>query len=256
MRGGNPTPASVILAQLERRFPRDRRRAPTKADMRILRELLTAAGGDVEELANWAEAVRDTDDDSAACSAHLARVEYRALMAARAEKALAAAQERKQSQILQNFLREEPKRPGPRRDRFIEIDTQIVRVAEELAPRGPETSVKALISEAVRRVNAVLTAFPAGDIGDDALICTAVSAVWQPLAPGAQPAATQWNLALGQREEAAVARIFARLRRRRVKGWRGTLPADFGWSYLAGRIQPRRRGVRKFGRPRSNSDPN
>src|SRR6516164_8761596 len=113
MSGGNPTPASVILAQLERRFPRDRRRAPTKANMRMLRELLTATGGDVEELANWAEAVRDTDDDSAACSAYLARVEYRALVAvARAKKALAAAQERGQAHIQQNILREKPKRPG------------------------------------------------------------------------------------------------------------------------------------------------
>src|SRR5215472_15184355 len=154
MRGGNPTPASVILAQLERRFPRDRRREPTKADMRMLRELLTATGGDVEELANWAAAVRDTDDDTAAISAYLARLEYCALIAlVRADKALAAAQEWEQAQILQNILREEPKRPGPRRDRFIEIDTQIVLVAEGLAQHfPPKTPVKALISEALRRV--------------------------------------------------------------------------------------------------------
>ena len=130
---------------------------------------------------------------------------------------------------------------------------QVVRVAEELALRRPETPVKALISEAVWRVNKVLTAFPAGGIGHDALIC---KAVWQPLEPGAQPATTQWSLALGQSKEAAVARVFARLRRQRVKGWRGTIPADLGWSYLADRIQPRRRGVRKFGRPRSKSDLN
>jgi hypothetical protein len=220
--------------------------------MRMLRELLTATGGDVEELANWAEAVRDTDDDSAACSAYLARVEYRALVAvARAKKALAAAQERGQAHIQQNILREKPKRPGPQRDRYIEIDAQVVSVAEGLQLLPPATSIKALISEAVRRVNEVLTAFPAGGIGHDALICNAVR---QPPEPGAQPAATSWSRALGQSEEAAVARIFARLRRRPVKG--GTIPADLGWSYLADRIQPRRRGVRKFGRPRSKSDLN
>src|SRR5215471_8653074 len=136
MRGGNPTPETVILAQRERRFPRDRRRAPTKADMRMLRELLTATGGDVEELANWAAAVRDTDDDSAACSAYLARFEYRAIMEAEAaRKAAAEARAQEDAHILPNILREEPKRPGPQRDRCIEIDTQVVRVAEELALR-------------------------------------------------------------------------------------------------------------------------
>jgi hypothetical protein len=222
--------------------------------MRMLRELLTATGGDVEELANWAAAVRDTDDDTAAIFAYLARLEYCALIAlVRADKALAAAQEWEQAQILQNILREEPKRPGPRRDRFIEIDTQIVLVAEVLAQHlPPETPVKRLISEAVRRVNEVLTAFPTGDIGHDALIC---KSAWQPLELGAQPAATtHWSPALGLSEPAAVARIFARLRRRPVKG--GTIPADFSWSYLANRIQPRRRRVRKLGRPRSKSDCN
>ena len=141
--------------------------------------------------------------------------------------------------------------PGPQHDRFIEIDAQVVRVAEELARRQPQTPVKTLIFEAVRRVNEVLTAFPAGGIGHDALICNAVR---QPPEPGAQPAATSWSRALGQSEEAAVARIFARLRQRPVKG--GTISADLGWSYLADRIQPRRRGVRKFGRPRSKSDLN
>jgi hypothetical protein len=85
MHGGNPTSASVILARLERRFPRDRRRAPTEADMRRLRKLLTATGGDVAELNDWAEAVRDTDDDQAAITAYLARREWRAMMAEKAE---------------------------------------------------------------------------------------------------------------------------------------------------------------------------
>lgn len=251
MPGGNPTPASIILAQLEQRFPPDRRRAPTKADMRMLRELLTATAGNVEELADWAAAVRDTDDDLAAVSAYQVRIDYRAMMA---EKAEAEARAREHARVPQNIPREERKRPGPWGDRFIEIDTRVVLVAEELSRLlPPTTSVKALVSEAVRRVDKVLTAFPADGIGADALIC---KALWQPLEPGAQPAATQWSLDLGHSKEAAVARIFARLRRQRVKGWRGTLPPDLGWSYLADRIQPRRRGVRKFGRPRSNSDPN
>src|SRR5215472_4861697 len=102
MRGGNPTPASVMLAQRERRFPRDRRRTPTKADMRMLRELLTATGGDVGELADWAAAVRDTDDDSAACSAYLARLEYRTLIPKKAADELRA---RRHEHALRNTRR-------------------------------------------------------------------------------------------------------------------------------------------------------
>jgi hypothetical protein len=217
--------------------------------MRVLRELVTATGGNVEELANWAAAVRDTDDDQAAITAYKARREWRAMMA---EKAEAEARAREHARVPQNIPREERKRPGPKGDRFIDIDPLVVLVAElllRLLP--PATSVEALVSEAVRRVNEVLTAFPG--IGPDALICKAVS---QPLEPGSPPAATSWSRALGQSEDAAVARIFARLRRQRVKGWRGTIPAHLGWSYLADRIQPRRRGVRKFGRPHSKSDPN
>jgi hypothetical protein len=223
--------------------------------MRVLRELLTATGGNVEELANWAAAVRDTDDDSAAVSAYLVRVKYRAITE-RARKAAAEARAQEDAHALRN-IRREPKRPGPKGDRFTKIDTLVVLVAERLLQLHPPqllppaTSVEALVSEAVRRVNEVLTAFPG--IGPDALICKAVS---QPLQPGARPAATSWSLDLGQSKEAAVARIFARLRRQRVKGWRGTIPADLGWSHLADRIQPRRPGVRKFGRPHSKSDPN
>ena len=215
----------------------------------MLRELLTATAGNVEELADWAAAVRDTDDDLAAVSAYQVRIDYRAMMA---EKAEAEARAREHARVPQNIPREERKRPGPWGDRFIEIDTRVVLVAEELSRLlPPTTSVKALVSEAVRRVDKVLTAFPADGIGADALIC---KALWQPLEPSAQPAATSWSRELGQSEDAAVARIFARLRRRPVKG--GTIPADLGWSYLADRIQPRRRGVRKFGRPHSKSDPN
>jgi hypothetical protein len=220
--------------------------------MRVLRELLTATGGNVEELANRAAAVRDTDDDQAAITAYMARRDWRAMMA---EKAEAEARAREHARVPQNIPREERKRPGPKGDRFIDIDTLVVLVIQALLQLRPPqllppaTSVEALVSEAVRRVNEVLTALPG--IGHDALIC---KAVWQPLELGAQPAATSWSVALGQSEEAAVSRIFKRLRRRPVKG--GTIPADLGWSQLADWIQPRRRGVRKFGRPRSKSDPN
>jgi hypothetical protein len=173
-----------------------------------LRRLLSAAG-DVEELARWAAAIRDTDDDAAALVAYGARLEYRILeKEMRAKAAVAEAKARREA-------KKYPKRTGPKNDRYIEIDRWIVGIAEEMA-RGPSpgTSVKSVITRVVR---------------------------------------DNWSPDLGQSEPAVVARVFARLRPRRVKV-KG-VPEPFILrpdikSSLTQQIAARKRGVRKFGRPR------
>ena len=206
------SPARGHLKQLEKRFPRDSRRAPTQADFASLRRLLSAAG-DVEELARWAAAIRDTDDDAAALVAYGARLEYRILEKEMRSKAAVRAEAR-----VRREAKKYPKRTGPKNDRYIEMDRRIVDIAEEMA-RGPSprTSVKSVITRVVR---------------------------------------DNWSPALGQSEPAVVARVFARLRPRRVKV-KG-VPEPFILrpdikSSLTPQIAARKRGVRKFGRPRRPS---
>jgi hypothetical protein len=55
------------------RFPPDRQRPPTEADMHALRALLTAAAGDVEELVRWAGCVLNAANDTDAMHAYDAR---------------------------------------------------------------------------------------------------------------------------------------------------------------------------------------
>jgi hypothetical protein len=215
-------PVRSFRVQLENRFPLTGRRAPTEADFAALRHLLSAIGGDVEELARWAGAVRDTDDDSAALTAYWARLEYGVLKTVDQIKIrIAEINKQNYRRELGKYLSEymAKKKRGPRKDKYINVDQDIVRYAEtitHLLPRG--TPVKAIIARAVR---------------------------------------DNWSPALGQSEGAATARIFARLRRRRVKTKDviGSLPPDIT-SSLTERIAPRKRGVRKFGRPRRVSNTN
>lgn len=189
---------------LKRRFPPEAQRRPTNADMRMVRELLTAAGGNIEELSGWAEAVRDTDDDAAALDAYSARLEFRVLESlARLASGIEAARQQRQKAALAASLQEilaEPKRPGPHHDRYLDVDREIILAVEvQLAGRLPAGAfIKRIIRQAVR---------------------------------------DNWGPALGHSVEAATARIFGRLRRRRVKG--GTILPDV-ISPLSKLIKPRK----------------
>jgi hypothetical protein len=81
------SPVRGFLARRVERFPPDRRRSPTEADMRELRGLLAATGGDLEELVRRAACVLDTDDDSGAMRAYEARRNWGQIEAAAGEAA-------------------------------------------------------------------------------------------------------------------------------------------------------------------------
>jgi len=177
-----------------------------------LRRLLLATGGDVEELAQWAMAARDTDNDAAALTAYQARQQYGVLKVVGRIKARAAEIKRLEFEKHLSEIRARPQKSGPRGDRYIDIDQWIILHAEAIARQPPpRMSVKSIVARAVR---------------------------------------DNWSPALGQNEWAATARIFGRLRPRRVRinGAIALLLPDVK-SFLTDCIEPRKRGVRKFGRP-------
>lgn len=211
------SPTRFALERLYRRFPADQRREPETGDMRRLRKLLSATGGDVSELMRWAEAVRDTDDEDAALAAYRARQEWAALMAI--DRRNSAARRLAEAQFLdrlRRMLADQAKRKGPRGDRYGVRDFWIVYMAEQRrnSPERYYLSVKERIREVVRE---------------------------------------NWTAELGISEDAVVARVFGRLRRQPYG--RNSLPAEFAWSPLAKMVASRRRGVKKFGRPRTKTDP-
>jgi hypothetical protein len=134
------SPQQQCQRQRAERFPPDRRRAPTEADMHALRDLLMATAGDAEELARWVGCVLDTDDDAAAITAYWARVEYAAIVAAKqAEKAIELKTEMKNKA-----------KTGPKKKRFLAIDKTIIIFAEQCQAASPVTSC---IREAVHELS-------------------------------------------------------------------------------------------------------
>jgi hypothetical protein len=116
------------LQRQSERFPPDRRRPPTEADMRALRDLLTASAGDVEELVRWAECVLDTDDDTGAIRAYDARQEWQSTIASASGASSAY-----------RWLVQRPapaKRLRLPRDRYEECDYRLLTLANRLIRPG------------------------------------------------------------------------------------------------------------------------
>jgi hypothetical protein len=125
------SPVGGFLAQRAERFPADHRRPPTEADMHALRDLLTATGGDLEELVRRAACVLDTDDDSGAMRAYEARrdwgqIEAAAAQVAEARRTVVAVAKRA--------------RGRPPHDRYEEQDFWLLAAADARARPGCSTT--------------------------------------------------------------------------------------------------------------------
>jgi hypothetical protein len=193
----------------------------------MIRELLTATGGDREELALWIDAVQDTGTDKAALEAYKAKtVWWPALMDAN-QRLLS------QSQKLAGPLRpvsasgkSEKGRGRPASAKFEVLD-YLLRLMAESRPRDKTLS---------------------------AIIREVVAEAWE----AEKKAGRRPDLALGASIPAATRRIFARFRPEVFQSKGGTIwmeRAQFDdspdWSGgLVAHVQSRTRGVFKMGRPR------
>ncbi len=219
------------LEQLGRRFPAEYRREPTEADFRALRELLIAGGGDIEELARWAAAVRDTDSDAEARGVYSVRWEWDHLIAPLDRlKVKVARIEEQRARALRNLRSSDKRRRRgrPRGDPHLDDDCLILCEAEVRAKT--DVSLR-------RRVSATR------------LIAEVVAELWAKLAEGAEGNGLTLQRKLGTSPELVTARIFARIRPTRIGNvW---LKPEIDMPSLAALVSPRKlRGIKKIGRPR------
>lgn len=215
----DPAPVRGYRRQLSTRFPTALRRQPVLADMEKLRELLKAAGGDLDALTSWAAAVRDTDDGAAAMVAFDARQELARLRrdteakVNEADAAIEAAAGR-MGVAISKLVAEQMGRPGrPRRSSYAAIDDEMLSEANRrfCATRRPPMEI---VREVVREFAAE-------------------------------------GRAIGQSEDAAARRLFSLIRPSVIHGghWRWTEPPERWDLEIAHGVSARRCGVRKMGRP-------
>jgi hypothetical protein len=197
------------------RFPAELRRSATEDDLAKVRDLLKAAGGDIDTLASWAGAVLDTDDDAAALVALDAREEWaRLIRRATAAGAEAKADAASFRAAVSKLIAEQAGQPGrPRASSYAAIDDE-------------------MLAEANRRF--CVTRRPPMEIVRE-VVCEFAAE----------------GRAIGQSESAAVQRLFSLIRPRTVSGghWRWTAPPARWDLEIAYGVSRRKRGVRKMGRP-------
>jgi hypothetical protein len=213
-------PVGGYAKQLAARFPAEGQRDPTVIDMRKLRELLTAVGGDLNELARWVTAVRETDDDAAALVAFDAAREFAAAAEAGRQRRTELVKELAQGQAqyrrtIAELVAEKIGRPGrPRVSGYAEIDREILIEADRRfmrSRRAPETIIREVVTERAAA-----------------------------------------GVVIGASVNAAVRRVFALIRPTVIsaRGNRARLSsAEFFYLPIAYGVSGRKRGVRKIGRP-------
>jgi hypothetical protein len=174
------SPLQGFQRQRADRFPPNRRRAPTEADMHALRDLLIATAGDIEELMRWAECVVHTADDTAAMRAYDARRQWKwqSAFATRARQ-------------LSKLVR--------RRDRYEAIDYRVLILANALPRPGCSTTqaIREVVAEEWSKLG------PRASIVFGQSIDAAAARIFQRLRPE--------TLAPGLRVDPPFADLFPRL---------------------------------------------